>query len=144
VLGPKVLVDALAAHVSHSTQCPTSFAQYGALEALTAVQKGVQEMAGEYRRRRDFIYEAVSALPRVSCVNPQGAFYLFPNVARHLGAEMPTTLAFAERLLEEKGVAVVPGEGFGTPGYVRISFARPLEELREGAGLIAEFLAGLK
>jgi aspartate aminotransferase len=143
VLGPKALVDACAAHVSHSTQCPTSFAQFGALEALTGPQKGVQEMVAEYRRRRDFIHDAVAALPRVSCVVPQGAFYLFPNVARHLRAGMPTTLDLAQRLLEEKGVAVVPGEAFGAPGYVRISFARPLEELREGVGLIGDFLGSL-
>jgi aspartate aminotransferase len=141
VLGPKVLIDALAAHVSHSTQCPTSFAQYGALEALTASQKSVQDLVAEYRRRRDFMHQAMCALPKVTCVNPQGAFYLFPNVARHLNAGMPTTLDFADRLLAETGVAVVPGEGFSGPGHVRISFARPLEELREGMERIAKFLS---
>jgi aspartate aminotransferase len=142
MLGPKVLVDACSAHVSHSTQCPTSFSQFGALEALTGPQKPVTEMVAEYKRRRDYIHPAIAALPKVTCVAPQGSFYLFPNVARHLGPAMPTTLDLAQRLLEEKGVAVVPGEGFGTPGYVRISFARPMEELREGVRLLGDFLGG--
>jgi aspartate aminotransferase len=141
VLGPPALVDACAALASHSTQSPTTFAQVGALEALTGPQKFVQGLVAEYRRRRDFLHPAIAALPRVTCVEPEGGFYLFPNLARYLTAEMPTTLELARRLLEEKGVAVVPGEGFGAPGYIRISFARSLEDLREGAKRIAAFLA---
>jgi aspartate aminotransferase len=86
---------------------------------------------------------ALAAIPKVSCVMPGGAFYLFPNVGRYLSAKAPTTLELARLLLEEKGIATVPGEGFGAPGYLRISFARPLEELREGASRIAAFLGGL-
>jgi aspartate aminotransferase len=141
-LGPRAFIDAMAAHVSHSTQCPTSFAQYGALEALTASQKCVQELVAEYRKRRDFIVQAAQALPKVSCVSPQGAFYIFPNVARHLNTAVPTTLDLAERLLEETGVAVVPGEGFSAPGYIRISFARPLDELKDGMERLGAFFSG--
>ena len=141
VLGPKALVDACAALVSHSTQCPTSFAQVGAIEALTGSQKFVQDLVAEYRRRRDFLHAALSAIPKVTCVQPAGAFYLFPNVARHLGPRAPSTLAMAERLLEEEKVAVVPGEGFAAPGYLRVSFARPMADLQAGAERIAAFLA---
>ena len=141
VLGPKALVDACAALASHSTQSPTTFAQLGAVEALTGPQKFVQGLVAEYRRRRDFLHPAIAALPRVTCVEPEGGFYLFPNLARYLTPEMPTSLELGRRLLEEKGVAVVPGEGFGAPGYIRISFARSLEDLREGAKRIAAFLA---
>jgi aspartate aminotransferase len=141
VLGPPALVDACAALASHSTQSPTTFAQVGAVEALTGPQKFVQGLVAEYRRRRDFLHPAIAALPRVTCVEPEGGFYLFPNLARYLTPEMPTSLELARRLLEEKGVAVVPGEGFGAPGYIRISFARSLEDLREGAKRIAAFLA---
>jgi aspartate aminotransferase len=144
MLGPKPLVDACAALASHSTQNPTTFAQVGAVEALTGGQKCVQELLAEYRRRRDFIGPAVAAIPRVSCVMPGGAFYLFPNVGRYLSPTVPTTLEMARLLLEEKGIATVPGEGFGAPGYLRISFARPLEELREGAERIAAFLGGMQ
>ena len=141
VLAPKALVDACAALVSHSTQCPTSFAQVGAIEALTGSQKFVQDLVAEYRRRRDFLHAALSAIPKVTCVQPAGAFYLFPNVARHLGPRTPSTLAMAERLLEEEKVAVVPGEGFAAPGYLRVSFARPMADLQAGAERIAAFLA---
>ncbi|HVR71267.1 MAG TPA: pyridoxal phosphate-dependent aminotransferase [Vicinamibacteria bacterium] len=143
ILGPRPLVDASAALISHSTQCPAAFAQAGAVEALTGPQRFVQEMSQEYRRRRDFIHGVVAALPKVSCALPGGAFYLFPNVARHLGAKVPTTLELASRLLEEQKVAVVPGEGFGAPGYLRISFARSMDDLQEGARRLAAFLAGL-
>jgi aspartate aminotransferase len=142
-LGPKALVDACAALISHSTQCPATFAQVGAIEALTAPQKRVRELALEYRRRRDLVHPALSRIPGVTCVRPAGGFYLFPNVSRRLGGDVPDTLELARRLLREHGVAVVPGEGFGAPGYLRISLARPLSELREGSRRLASFLASL-
>ncbi len=141
VLGSRTLVGACAALASHSTQCPATFAQVAAVQALTGPQRAVQEMAAEYRQRRDFILRAVAALPRVSCVVPSGGFYLFPNVARHLGPDMPSTLAMAERLLEEVGLGVVPGESFAAPGHLRLSVARPVEELKEGARRLSDFLA---
>jgi aspartate aminotransferase len=143
ILGPKPLVDASAALISHSTQCPAAFAQFGAVEALNGPQKIVQDMSHEYKRRRDFIHGAVAALPRVSCALPGGAFYVFPNVARYLGPKVATTLELAARLLEEQKMAVVPGEGFGAPGYLRISFARSMEDLQEGARRLATFLERL-
>lgn len=141
-LGPRTLIEACAALASHSTQGPTTFAQVGAVEALSGPQKFVQGLRAEYRRRRDFIHPAIASIPRVTCLEPEGGFYLFPNVARYLGAEIPNTIELAQRLLAEKGVAVVPGEGFGAPGYLRLSFARSMEDLREGAQRIAAFLAG--
>ena len=143
VLGPRALVDACAALVSHSTQCPTAFAQYGAVEALTGPQRYVTDLVAEYKRRRDFIQGAVEALPRVTCVPPAGAFYAFPNLARHLGPGCPTTVDLARRLLDEQKVAVVPGEAFAAPGYVRLSFARPMDELKDGMRRIAAFLESM-
>ena len=141
-LGPKALVDACAALISHSTR--TTFAQVGAVEALTGPQKTVQELATEYRHRRDFLHPALTAIPWVTCVRPDGAFYLFPNVGRYLASRTPTTVALAGRLLEEAGVAVVAGEGFGAPGHIRVSFARPMKELREGAERLASFFERLR
>jgi aspartate aminotransferase len=143
LLGPRALVDACAALVSHSTQCPTAFAQYGAVEALTGPQRYVQELVAEYKRRRDFVQGALEELPRVTCVPPAGAFYAFPNLARHLGPGCPTTVDLARRLLDEQKVAVVPGEAFAAPGYVRLSFARPMDELEDGLRRIASFLESL-
>jgi aspartate aminotransferase len=144
VLGPKPLVDACAALISHSTQCPTAFAQVGAVEALTGPQKCVQELWYAYQRRLDVFHPLIAAIPGVTCVKPAGAFYLFPNVARCLSDGVPTSLELSRRLLEEARVAVVPGEGFAAPGYVRISFARPVDELTDGAQRIATFLGGLR
>ena len=144
ILGPRALVDACVALFSHSTQCPTSFAQAGAVEALTGPQKFVQELLAEYRRRRDFLHPALCTIPEVTCVEPGGGFYLFPNLGRYLSPRNPTSLSLALRLLEESGVATVPGEAFGAPGFLRISFARPLEELRDGIQRMAEFLQGMR
>ncbi len=141
VLGPRALVDACAALASHSTQSPATFAQAGAVTALNGPQEFVGELLAEYRRRRDFVHPALAAIPGVTCGKPQGGFYAFPNVTRCLSLEVPTSLELGRRLLEEKHVAVVPGEGFGAPGYFRLSFARPMEELREGVRRIAEFLS---
>jgi aspartate aminotransferase len=144
VIGPRTLIDACVALISHSTQCPTTFVQVAAVEALTGPQAAVRELAAEYRRRRDFIHPAVAAIPDVTCVLPEGGFYVFPNLKAYLSRTLPTTLDLGRRLLEEEGVAIVPGEGFGAPGYARLSFARPMDELRDGAARVASFLAGLR
>ena len=144
VLGPKPLVDACAALVSHSTQCPAAFAQVGAVEALTGPQELVADLAAEYRRRRDFIHPAIAGIPAITCVQPGGGFYLFPNVSRYLGGAVSTSLDLASRLLDEERVAVVAGEGFAAPGYLRISFARSMQDLREGAKRIAAFFSRLQ
>jgi aspartate aminotransferase len=144
VLGPKALVDACAAFASHSTQGPATFAQVAAAEALNGPQEMVPRMRAEYQKRRDAMLPFLSSIPGVTCVRPQGAFYFFPNVSKCLGHEVPTTLALGLRLLDETGVAVVPGEGFEAPGYLRISFARSLPELEAGGRRIANFLSHLR
>jgi aspartate aminotransferase len=141
VVGPKSLSEACAALNSHSVQGPATFAQLAAAEALTASQDTVREMAREYRRRRDFIHPAVSAIPGVRCALPEGGFYVFPDVSRCLSRALPDTVALGGRLLEEKAVAVVPGEGFHAPGFFRLSFATAFSDLTEGARRIAEFLS---
>jgi aspartate aminotransferase len=140
-MGPRHLVDACTALNSHSVQGPATFAQLAAAEALTAPQGTVRQMAAEYRRRRDFIHPAVSRLPGVRCPEPDGGFYVFPDVRRCLSKDLPDTVAFTSRLLEEKAVAVVPGEGFHAPGHFRLSFAAAFEDLEEGARRLADFVA---
>lgn len=143
VLSSRPLADACTALISHSTQCPATFAQHAAVAALTGPQQIVHEMAAEYRRRRDLVYSAVKMIAGVTCAEPSGGFYVFPNVSRYLGRRTPDTLTLAAQLLERSRVAVVPGEGFGAPGYIRISFARPASELEAGLGRIRGFLEGL-
>jgi aspartate aminotransferase len=141
VMGPRALADACTALNSHSVQGPATFSQIAAAEALTAPQDVVRAMVDEYRRRRDVVHTAVAAMPGVRCPEPEGGFYVFPDVSRCLSEELPDTLALCSRLLEEQAVAVVPGEGFHAPGHFRLSFAAALDDLQEGARRIALFLA---
>jgi aspartate aminotransferase len=143
VLGGKELVDACVALISHSTQCPAAFAQHAAVCALTGPQDTAREMAAEFRRRRDLVYPAVRGIAGVTCAEPGGGFYVFPNVSRYLSRQIPDTLTLAARLLERTRTAVVAGEGFGAPGYLRISFARPKSELEDGVARLRNFLEGL-
>lgn len=141
VIGPKALAEACTALNSHSVQGPATFSQIAAAEALTASQDVVRSMAREYRRRRDLVHPAIAAIPGVRCLEPEGGFYVFPDVSRCLSPEVPNTVALASRLLEEKAVAVVPGEGFHAPGFLRLSYAAAFADLQEGVRRMAEFLS---
>ena len=140
LLAPKTVIQGVAALISHQTQCAASFAQFGAVEALNGPQDFVSDLVAEYRGRRDLVVSALNAIPGVKCRVPAGAFYAFPDIRRLLSKSMPDALTFAARLLDEKGVAVVAGEGFGCPGFIRISFARSPDELRRGLSAITAFV----
>jgi aspartate aminotransferase len=141
LIGPKALVDATAALNSHSVQGPATFAQVAAAQALRGPQDEVRRMLAEYLRRREFIHARISGIPGVVCPLPDGAFYVFPDVSRCLSKALPDTLALGAKLLEEKAVAIVPGEGFEAPGTFRLSFATAFEDLQEGAARIEAFFA---
>jgi aspartate/methionine/tyrosine aminotransferase len=141
IIGPKALADAATALNSHSVQGPATFAQVAAAQALSGPQDEVRRMLAEYLRRRDFIQARVAAIPGVVCPVPDGAFYVFPDVSRCLSKALPDTLALGAKLLEEKAVAIVPGEGFQAPGTFRLSFATAFEDLQEGASRLAAFFA---
>jgi aspartate aminotransferase len=142
-LAPAPLISAMMKLQSHSTSNPNSIAQKAAVEALTGPQQSVGEMLAEYRRRREYVIPTLRAIPGVSCAEPQGAFYAYPNIGRFLGRNgISTTLEFAERLLAEAYVAVVPGEAFGTSQHVRISYATSMTELERGLERMRRFLAG--
>jgi aspartate aminotransferase len=132
-LAPAAVCQAIIKLQSHSTSNPTSIAQKAAIEALNGPQDSVQAMLGEYRRRRDFVVQRLRAMPGVTCVEPRGAFYAYPNVAGVLRNDgIATPMQFAELLLAKAHVAVVPGEAFGTEAHVRISYAASLEQLDKG------------
>lgn len=137
---PKAAAKAIASLQSHMASAPNTFAQWGALAALERGAPAVAEMVAAFAKRRDRIYELISAIPGVRCPKPQGAFYVFPNVASFgLGS-----LEFAQRLLEERHVAVVPGIAFGNDRCVRLSYACAMENIEEGVRRMAEFCAGLR
>jgi aspartate aminotransferase len=140
-LAPEAVVGAMMKLQSHSTSNPTSISQKAAVEALRGPQESVAAMLTEYRRRRDFVVTRLRQIPGVRCAEPEGAFYAYPNVSVAIGANgIKNTLQFAERLLAEEQVAVVPGEAFGTDRHVRISYATSMKELERGLDRIHRFV----
>jgi aspartate aminotransferase len=143
-LAPEPIIGAMMKLQSHSTSNPTSIAQKAAIEALNGSQDSVPQMLAEYRKRRDFVVPRLRQIPGVSCSMPAGAFYAYPNVRAALDkAGIKTPLEFANRLLAEGNVAVVPGEAFGTNDHVRISYATSMKELERGLDRIHKFIEKL-
>ncbi|MEM3421809.1 MAG: pyridoxal phosphate-dependent aminotransferase [Candidatus Hadarchaeum sp.] len=121
-----------------STSCTASFVQVAAITALKGPQDFVAEMRAEYRRRRDVLVEGLNKIDGIDCLKPQGAFYVFPNIEK-LGM---SSFEFCELLLKSKGVAAVPGSGFGPggEGHVRLSYATSMENIKLAIELIKEFV----
>ncbi|HLM55353.1 MAG TPA: pyridoxal phosphate-dependent aminotransferase [Pyrinomonadaceae bacterium] len=120
----------------HSTSNPTSIAQAAAAAAFESSQECVGEMLAEYGRRRDWLVGALSEVPGFKCVEPEGAFYVFPDVRGCAGGDVKTSGDFADLLLREAHTVVTDGAGFGSEGFIRISYATSLERLREGVARI--------
>jgi len=127
--GPAPLVKAMKNIQSQSTSNPTSISQVAAQAALDGDQGCVADMVAVFKERHDYVCEALNGLKGVECLPAQGAFYLFPSMRGALG-EGEDDVSMAERLLQEAGVALVPGSAFGAPGYMRLSFATSMENLR--------------
>ena len=143
-LAPEPIIGAMMKLQSHSTSNPTSIAQKGAIEALNGSQDSVPQMLAEYRKRRDFVIPRLRQIPGVTCSMPAGAFYAYPNLRGALDkGGIKTPLEFADRLLKEANVAVVPGEAFGTDHHVRISYATSMKELERGLDRIHKFVESL-
>jgi aspartate aminotransferase len=138
VISSKPLAEVFERYNVNIVSCVTTFAQFGAIEALRMDQSPVDHMVAEFRKRRDFLIPALNAIPGLKCANPGGAFYAFPNVT---GSGIPSA-EFADRLLDEAGVATLDGGSFGPggEGYIRISYASSMENLEEACRRIANFL----
>jgi aspartate aminotransferase len=143
-IAPKELTAAFNVIQGHSTSNITSFVQKAGVAALNGPQEGVKVMLDEYRRRRDAIHGWLTGNPAIKCVKPRGAFYLFPDISELLGGEVKTSSEFAQRLIEQEHVALTPGEGFDAPGYLRISYATSMDQLREGATRILKLAERLQ
>jgi aspartate aminotransferase len=138
---PAAIVGAMTKLQSHSTSNPTSISQKAAVEALRGPQESVSIMLAEYHKRRDFVVKRLRAIPGVKCAEPRGAFYAYPNIGTVIGKNgIGNTIQFAERLLAESHVAVVPGEAFGTDRHVRISYATSMHELERGLDRMHQFI----
>lgn len=147
IAGPEPIVGAIRAIQSHSTTHPTSIAQYAALVAFTPsdeLDRSVATMVQAFKERRDLIIEALSRIPGVECMVPDGAFYVFPNITSLLnrplrdGTVCATANDLANYLLDQALIGVVPGEAFGAPGYIRLSFAQSNADISEGMRRFAE------
>ncbi len=146
LLGPGDVVAAATNLQSHATSNVNNVAQVAAVAALTGDLSAVAEMRAAFDRRRRTMVRMLSEIPGVTCPTPDGAFYCYPSVKGVLGRPMrgrtPTTSTeLAELVLDEAGVAVVPGEAFGTPGYFRLSYALGDDDLVKGVGRMGELLA---
>ena len=138
--GPKPFMKALFALQSHLASAPNTFSQWGAIAALKEAGPDVDTMVKAFAERRERIYTLMSSIPGVKCPKPEGAFYVFPDISS-FGM---TSLEFAQRLLEEHHVAVVPGIAFGDDTCVRLSYACSMENIEEGMSRFTAFCASLK
>jgi aspartate aminotransferase len=144
--GPKAVIDAMARVQSHSTSHPASISQEAGLAALTSAEDEVRAMVAQFARRREVMVAGLRAIPGITLAAPAGAFYVFPNVSgvfgRAIGGRTITSgQDLAEALLEHARVVVVPGEAFGSPLHVRISFSCETSRIEEGLRRIRALLA---
>jgi aspartate aminotransferase len=137
---PEPIAKAIDAIQSHSTSNPTSFAQKGAVVALTGPQDHLPKWLAEYAKRRACAHKKLNSIPGISCVNAKGAFYLFPNIS---GMGLKST-DFCARLLEEEKVAAVPGIAFGADDYLRISYATSMANIEKGLDRLDHFCRTLR
>ncbi|AIM15412.1 MULTISPECIES: pyridoxal phosphate-dependent aminotransferase [Neobacillus] len=139
--GNSQIIKAMTNLASHSTSNPTTTAQYAAIAAYNGPQEPVETMRQAFEERLEIIYKKLTAIPGFTCVKPQGAFYLYPNVKQAaINTGFENVDEFAKALLVEANVAVIPGSGFGTPDNIRLSYATSLEQLEKAISRIHQFV----
>ena len=146
--GPKDLIKIMSNIQSHTTSNSTSFVQYAAVEALNGDQSFIPELNKEFRSRRDYMIERAENVEGLKYIYPKGAFYLMLDIRAFIGktykgAVIENSLAFADQLLTDYNVAIIPGSGFGLEGFVRLSYAINKDSIGKGFDRIEEFLSQL-
>jgi aspartate aminotransferase len=147
--GPKEIIKAIAKIQSQSTTNPSSISQAAAAEALSGTQDFIKKRATSFQARRDFVVKALNEIDGIECLNPDGAFYVFPSCKGLIGKkdstgkELKTDTDFVQSLLEMSGVAVVQGSAFGLEGFFRISYATSMENLKKALEKISNFCKSL-
>jgi aspartate aminotransferase len=146
--GPEEIIAAMSNIQSQSTSNPNSIAQKASIEALMGSQDEVMKMVSAFAERREYIVDRLNRIPGVSCYNPSGAFYVFPNFSStygksYQGQQIGNSTGLANYLLDAARVAVVPGIEFGADKFMRLSFATSMEDIREGVDRIEEVLKRL-
>jgi len=143
--GPKEIIKAISKIQSQSTSNPSSVSQAAAVEALNGNQDFIQKRSDAFKERRDFVVNSLNNIKGLSCLKPNGAFYVFPSCKKLLGkkTKLKTDSDFVEKLLEKANVAVVQGSAFGLDGYFRISYATSMEKLKIAMERIKSFCESL-
>ncbi len=149
LVAPEIMAKAIGTLQSHSTSNPTTFCQTASVTAIEQHSKEVDEMIDVFKKRRDYIYQLLSEIKGFQTIKPQGAFYIYPNIngiigKKYKGHPITDDLSFAEILLKEKKVALVPGSGFGTKNFIRLSFATSEKNIEKGLVRIKEFVEELQ
>lgn len=134
--GPKPIMDAIASLQSHAASNPCSISQRATLEAMLKDQSFITSMRAEYQKRRDYMVTRISGFGKISCIKPEGAFYLFCDISK-LGMG---SVEVATKFLDEAQVAVIPGGPFGADDFIRLSFATGMETIKKGLDRIEEWL----
>jgi len=148
--GPKEIIKAIAKIQSQSTTNPSSISQAAAVEALNGTQNFIKERAISFQSRRDFVVKALNEIEGIECLNPDGAFYVFPSCKGLIGKkdsngnDIKKDTDFVQSLLENNGVAVVQGSAFGLEGFFRISYATSMENLKKAMEKISSFCKNLR
>lgn len=145
----KEIATLMANIQSHATSNPNTIAQYASVDALLGNQEEIEKMRIEFEKRRNYMVERINSIEMLSCVRPNGAFYVMVNISKCKGKcidgkQINTSLEFAEILLDNEKVAVIPGDAFGCDDYIRLSFATSLENIGKGIDRIERFILKLK
>ncbi len=146
--GPSHVISAATEMQSQSTSNPTSIAQKAAVEALRGDQAIIAHMVEDFRKRRDYIVSGLNAIPGITCLKPEGAFYVFPNVSalygrQDAGKTIASSHDLSEYLLDKADVAVVPGSAFGNDDHIRLSYATSMKNIEEGIERIRKAVLAL-
>jgi|TARA_B100001093_G_scaffold396328_1_gene383419 aspartate aminotransferase len=147
--GPTEIIKAIAKIQSQSTTNPSSISQAAAVEALNGTQDFIKERAIAFQERRDFVVNSLNKIKGIECLNPDGAFYVFPSCKGLIGKKdsngnvFKTDTDFVQSLLENNGIAVVQGSAFGLEGFFRISYATSMENLKKAMERIKFFCESL-
>lgn len=142
----KEIAKAMSNFQSHATSNPNTIAQYATIAALNGPEETLNEMIKAFKERRDFMVEKINSIENLSCLNPQGAFYVMVNISKLIGKTINgkainNSVDFADYLLDDAKVAVVPGIGFGNDNYIRLSYATSLDNIKEGLNRIEKAIA---
>lgn len=142
--GPEEVIKAATRIQDHSTSNPSSISQKAALAALTGSQDHVPKMVWEYKRRRDFMVDRLNRIKGIYASRPDGAFYVFANVADFYGEEIKGSINFCEKLLDQAYVAAIPGIAFGDDRFIRMSFATGMSNIQRGLERMQKFCEKIK